>query len=1005
MTEPSKDFTCGTCSLQFDKAEILKHLSSTRHKSAKITETDESLECEECSDTNIHQLSILRYGLTDMSLLCTACLAKDTEPPTATYNLSNGAFFLKLDQYLKLRDLECMKCSNDENLFVANTPKEQLVSCKDCLGQFDPSIKFISEDSEIFLSELLGIKEVAASKKAGNHGKRKLGRKGARGGKFGKGKGKGRGGKPKKVDEDAEARREHYFESKRTAAELKSGSTVKAIGSAVFGKPGSGGGSGGGKFGKSFSPGKSPGHSGRSTPATSGRSSPSVEANRGFVTKENGTNTPAEGQTQKVNEAPKERSTQKPKAKKAQTSKAENQKIKDGEKDGKKKSSKDSSKQDKKPPKSNDKPKDNKKTQPKTPKNARSKEASPAPNTPNAAPVSDSNELVLPDYITKYHPATKPKLSYPTLNDYYREMSFNVFLEDQLTNESNIIEPQDLMIEWYEDQDKRNNQFKLSVPMDPQLLDRFISEKFKKLKKNPFQVGQAIFLILNDEIPWYGRIAAVEEVSTSKGRRAKKDVIEMVIKLFGWNNQPLPKSVHAQYLKVMPASVPVSRVFNAMATLENTSFIKMLLGNEPMKQIIFKNYLKFSRDTLNDSQKVAIQSVLNNPITVLQGPPGTGKTSTIFEIILQLLDSLHNYPVLHRTEKERDYDRSHPLAPICLHHKVYDAMPIHYQAVLDDLRRGQPNIGQKAYKKFLAKRFEVTRTMVAQAKVIFTTTVVAGSGQLKSIPKCPVVIMDEATQSSEPTTLIPLAVNGVDKFVFVGDQKQLSCFSLIPGLSLSLFERVLLNGSYKSPHMLDTQYRMHPAISEFPRTTFYGGLLKDGITEEARKMEGIPANPVYFWDTQGRAREESVRNLLREDRGYTYTNSGEIGYLLQVLKNLIIEKRIKKENIGVITPYSGQRDLISSILADDDIINPMNEQVQVEVDIDDIKNDSKPVTIHIISGIMIASIDAFQGREKDFLVMSCVRSNQEGTIGFLRDERRLNVALTRAKYGLIMVGD
>lgn len=120
---------------------------------------------------------------------------------------------------------------------------------------------------------------------------------------------------------------------------------------------------------------------------------------------------------------------------------------------------------------------------------------------------------------------------------------------------------------------------------------------------------------------------------------------------------------------------------------------------------------------------------------------------------------------------------------------------------------------------------------------------------------------------------------------------------------------------------------------------------------------------------------------------------------------MIISKGVKAEQIGIVTPYSGQRDLISSVLVKDEIINPTNEQMKTEVDIDDLKNDSKPVTIHIVSGIMIASIDAFQGREKDFMIMSCVRSNTKGVIGFLRDERRLNVALTRAKYALIMIGD
>lgn len=510
-------------------------------------------------------------------------------------------------------------------------------------------------------------------------------------------------------------------------------------------------------------------------------------------------------------------------------------------------------------------------------------------------------------------------------------------------------------------------------------------------------------------------------------------MIEVVVQLYPWNNEPLPHLSHIDDLKVMPLSIPVSRVFTAMSQLEKPTFKKMLLGNEPIRQIFFRNHVNLTRDLFNPSQKVAIQSVLNNAITVLQGPPGTGKTSTIHEIILQLLDQLNTYPILvcassniaidniaekllpthgkqilriTALEKEREYNKQHLLASICLHHKVYDALSLKYKEMVNDLRRGTIGFGSTAYKKYLAEQYEITKQYVAQARVIFTTTVVAGSGQLKSIAKCPVVIMDEATQSSEPTTLIPLSMKGVDKFVFVGDQRQLSCFSLVPSLSLSLFERVLLNGSYKTPHMLDTQYRMHPGISEFPRNRFYGGALQDGIDAGARAYPGVPADqPVYFWDTKGTARESSVRNRLREDRGYTYANRGEINYIAQVVKNLVYEKGVKREDIGIITPYLGQRNMISEVLAKDDLINPERGAVQIEVDIDDITNDSKPVTIHVVLGIMIASIDAFQGREKNFLVMGCVRSNPEGKIGFLKDERRLNVALTRAKYGLVIIGD
>ncbi|KXI44679.1 UNVERIFIED_CONTAM: hypothetical protein ACS92_02700 [Bacillus cereus] len=107
----------------------------------------------------------------------------------------------------------------------------------------------------------------------------------------------------------------------------------------------------------------------------------------------------------------------------------------------------------------------------------------------------------------------------------------------------------------------------------------------------------------------------------------------------------------------------------------------------------------------------------------------------------------------------------------------------------------------------------------------------------------------------------------------------------------------------------------------------------------------------------------------------------------------------------MITPYAGQRDLISASFKENLLINPEKQEVQVQVDKEDVESDSKAATVHQVNGILVASIDAFQGREKDFIVMSCVRSNSERNIGFLRDRRRLNVALTRARCSLLFVGD
>lgn len=103
---------------------------------------------------------------------------------------------------------------------------------------------------------------------------------------------------------------------------------------------------------------------------------------------------------------------------------------------------------------------------------------------------------------------------------------------------------------------------------------------------------------------------------------------------------------------------------------------------------------------------------------------------------------------------------------------------------------------------------------------------------------------------------------------------------------------------------------------------FYEGLLKDGITAEDRFKEGIPSNPILFWDTKGEASEDTVFSRFREDAGLTYCNVGEVDYVQKVLIYLIYEKNIPRSTIGVITPYRGQRDTISSRLVKNELVNP-----------------------------------------------------------------------------------
>lgn len=1073
-------YTCQTCLLTSD--EILKHLSLSRHKTVQFDTIEEVIECEDCGDTNIHLLQLLRYGLSDLALLCTQCFQRLSTEPSAEYTLSNGSLFHKLPLYYKLRDIQCDVCNDENKLRVANTKTGQKILCKTCMESKDClDLDFVSEGSPDFLYALFGLKEFIpkANTKAGQ--KRKMGRHG------------GRERRLKPVDADSLKRKAHYESVKANSMALKTGKTMKAVGSSETTPVVSrlptpvhfqGRSSAKGKrsaisndFKSAPNPTNSKSVERRVNTSTSSKSVASSKSTQHAIAKNS---TPQSGKSVKPcpkgllsngNEPKSYAITTKTSRKKngvipteaepknPKTVSSTNGSVKTRELNqpsGRKERNNSSGKQEYKNARINERREkgSDKKGSVKEKKDFRNGEV----DITNENEDRDTNKqdlktvtkskIPLPMGIFKYEPSETPKLTYDNMTSYFNEMCNNLFLEEKAslsTSGNAFLTSQDFVLEWYADQDKKHKQFKVDVLMTPEFLDRYVSKKMQALKKVPFAAGQSLILTLGDDIAWYGCIALSESKSEGKppkgkpgrGRKAPRaasgpKILELIVELYLWNQMPLPTSVNVNYIKILPVSVPVSRVFTAMSRILNPKFVDLIEGKKPIKQIVFKNYLKFTRDTFNQSQKVAIQSVLNNAITVLQGPPGTGKTSTIYEIILQLLGNLNTFPILvvaasniaidniaeklldtHKQsilrivslEKEPEYNREHPLASVCLHHKVFDGLPLSLQETAREMRRPNANVSQNQYKKLMTARIDYLDKLIALARVIFTTTVVAGGNQLKLCPKIPVIIMDEATQSSEPTTLIPLSIPGVEKFVFVGDQRQLSSFSQVPNLSLSLFERIILNGTYKTPHMLDTQYRMHPAISEFPRLRFYDGLLKDGLTATDRVREGIPSNPVIFWDTNRECPEKTVTSRFREDGGRTYANAGEIAMLEKVLAMLIYDKGIPRTEIGIITPYRGQRDLISATLVRNDLINPTKEEVRVEIDRDDFFNESKPVTIHTVAGIMTASVDAFQGREKNFLVMSCVRSNPENKIGFLSDARRMNVALTRAKYGLVLIGD
>ncbi len=242
------------------------------------------------------------------------------------------------------------------------------------------------------------------------------------------------------------------------------------------------------------------------------------------------------------------------------------------------------------------------------------------------------------------------------------------------------------------------------------------------------------------------------------------------------------------------------------------------------------------------------------------------------------------------------------------------------------------------------------------------------------------VIIDEAAQSIELSALIPLKY-GCSKCILVGDPKQLPPTVLSKEAARFQFEQSLFarmeKNHPKDVHLLDTQYRMHPEISSFPSKTFYESRLKDGTD-----MANIRARPWHhasllapyrFFDVQGMQSSAS--------KGHSLINIAELEVAMQLYDRLTTDCRQYdfKGKIGIITPYKGQlRELRARF--------------------------SRRYGEGILSAVEFNTTDAFQGRESEIIIFSCVRATAKG-IGFLSDIRRMNVGLTRAKCSLWVLGD
>ena len=286
---------------------------------------------------------------------------------------------------------------------------------------------------------------------------------------------------------------------------------------------------------------------------------------------------------------------------------------------------------------------------------------------------------------------------------------------------------------------------------------------------------------------------------------------------------------------------------------------------------------------------------------------------------------------------------------------------------------------EKKFERALEKD-RVKLAILDEAAVVCSTLSFSGSGMFARMTRqFDVVVIDEAAQAVEPSTLVPLCY-GAKQVFLVGDPRQLpatvlSSIATDHNYDQSLFKRFEQCGY--PIHLLKTQYRMHPAIREFPSTQFYAGELEDGPKMAAKTKRPWHNNmlfrPFVFIDVAGKEYQGG---------GMSWANDDEATLAVALVATLVknYAELASGEKIGVISPYKAQVKNIRRRLAE-----ALGEERARKVDVN--------------------SIDGFQGREKDVCIFSVVRAPAKGRgLGFVADERRINVGLTRSKSSLIVLG-